>query len=122
MKNHLISGIFSHSLSSQGMLRYFSSLTLPITKKTKEKNSKGWKIMFSEVDLTVLPRKRKKRFQFYSYGYVSTRPIVIIYSIEGIMKSFIVSIILSGPSPFRLTGVKLMMMKHANRNAAILSV
>ena len=46
----------------------------------------------------------------------------MIYSIEGIMKSFIVSINLSGPSHFRLTGVKLMMIKHANRNAATLSV
>ena len=46
VKNY-ISGIFSHSLSSQGMSRYFSSLTLPMTKKTKEKNSNGWNIMFS---------------------------------------------------------------------------
>ena len=38
------------------------------------------------------------------------------------MKPFIVSIILCGPSPFHLTGVKSMMIKHAERNAAILSL
>ena len=43
--------------------------------------------MFSYVDLTVLPRKRKKRFQFYFYGYVSTRPIACVASVSVLFRS-----------------------------------
>ena len=41
MKNYIISGIFSHRLSSHDMSHHFSILTLPITQKQTKKKRKN---------------------------------------------------------------------------------
>ena len=80
MKNYLISGIFSHSLSSQGMSRYFSTITLPITKKTKEKNQQPMEnnVFLSGPDSLTTEKKRKD--SSFTIMVVLTRPLVIICS------------------------------------------